>query len=604
MANLNKTIAEIFNDRYIVPLYQRNFAWEEIEITQLLQDIYESFKKDKESNYFIGTLVVLKRKDGIFEIIDGQQRLTVLSLMIKILNINNTLQLSYDSRKEVEGFLQLFYANPNSVKSENNPEIIDFQNAIDYIKEAKLDAKDCDNSPYIGDEKWDEKDKFKEFIEKNVILIRVEVPVDTDVASYFEIMNNRGEQLQKHEILKAQMIEKITKENENRAHQEQFAQIWDACSQMDIPIQTLFDNDKRKEYFEEDYNGFNFKKAEESTESTESKSISEILKDNTDMQTINDDKSNDESTYKTIIDFPNFLMHIFKLEYNKEIPLNDNELINTYDTRNSIDSMEFIEKLFFYRVVFDRFIIKTIDDEESEDKIKWVLEKPEKNDKQNVIYKNSFDDNKKQERVIKALSMLQVSFRSRIYKNWLQDVLRYFQNRKNIEVSADEYIKFLDEKILSYYKEKFNITKENQYSLGTKTPHFLFNFIDYLYYIKSRNNDNKIDDIKIEDFDFKYWNSVEHHLAQNKNKQRTDKIDSLGNLYLISKSVNSRLSDRIPKEKAEFYKDKNMGVNRQIIYKITENNNEWGEKEIIEHYENLATLLNEAETLLKSPHKI
>ena len=43
--NLNKTIIEIFSEQYIIPLYQRNFAWGKDEIERLLQDIYENFKK-------------------------------------------------------------------------------------------------------------------------------------------------------------------------------------------------------------------------------------------------------------------------------------------------------------------------------------------------------------------------------------------------------------------------------------------------------------------------------------------------------------------------------------------------------------------------------
>ena len=44
---------------------------------------------------------------------------------------------------------------------------------------------------------------FKEYLNNNVILVRTILPNDTDVAAYFEIMNNRGEQLQEHEVVKS-----------------------------------------------------------------------------------------------------------------------------------------------------------------------------------------------------------------------------------------------------------------------------------------------------------------------------------------------------------------------------------------------------------------
>jgi uncharacterized protein with ParB-like and HNH nuclease domain len=87
--NLDKNLTEILKCKYIVPLYQRNFAWTEKEICQLLQDIYESYSKDPTSIYFIGSLVVLKRRNGDYEIIDGQQRLTAITLIAKILNIED-----------------------------------------------------------------------------------------------------------------------------------------------------------------------------------------------------------------------------------------------------------------------------------------------------------------------------------------------------------------------------------------------------------------------------------------------------------------------------------------------------------------------------------
>ena len=64
-------------------MYQRNYAWGEGEITQLLQDVldYQGKRnsKDKHQPYYIGTLVVFARGDSSFEVIDGQQRFTTLS---------------------------------------------------------------------------------------------------------------------------------------------------------------------------------------------------------------------------------------------------------------------------------------------------------------------------------------------------------------------------------------------------------------------------------------------------------------------------------------------------------------------------------------------
>lgn len=76
-------VTEIFNDIYIVPIYQRKYSWTDKEIEQLLEDIINREENDK---YFLGTLTVDKKEDGRYEVIDGQQRLTTLCLIMIYLN--------------------------------------------------------------------------------------------------------------------------------------------------------------------------------------------------------------------------------------------------------------------------------------------------------------------------------------------------------------------------------------------------------------------------------------------------------------------------------------------------------------------------------------
>ena len=70
------------NLSYIVPPYQREYVWKEKNISQLLNDIYEEYIDDRNSEYFIGSIVVNKREDGSYEVIDGQQRLTTLFISL------------------------------------------------------------------------------------------------------------------------------------------------------------------------------------------------------------------------------------------------------------------------------------------------------------------------------------------------------------------------------------------------------------------------------------------------------------------------------------------------------------------------------------------
>ena len=78
--------------RYEIPIYQRDYAWTEPQIRQLILDIADYAKDKSNCNYYIGTLIVYERKDDyetIYETIDGQQRLTTLSIILNLLYNKN-----------------------------------------------------------------------------------------------------------------------------------------------------------------------------------------------------------------------------------------------------------------------------------------------------------------------------------------------------------------------------------------------------------------------------------------------------------------------------------------------------------------------------------
>ena len=618
---LGMTLSKIFSNRYVIPLYQRNFAWRTDEIQQLLQDIWDSWQKSNTGNYYIGSLVVVKRHNGDYEVIDGQQRLTVISLIAVLMGKLTRPMLFYDSRPEVQEFFELLCRDsgkPDAAYALAAPSLFYLKEACDFIRTASVKKSDrtANGKTSYFNVVFLEAAGIAEYFMNHVVLVRNEIPEDTDVAAYFEIMNNRGEQLQKHEIVKAQMMANIT----DKKQRYEFAKIWDICSQMDIPIQRLFSVEDRKKYFGDNYDNFCFQiqsaqGANNNGETDKWPSLKEILQSDSEQIGGSDTMSYDTSdatetdvyTYGSIIDFPNFLMHVLRLYLSNkkqneiDVPLNEKELLNEYKKyQNDINPIDFANRLLFCRTAFDRFVVKTAADaEDLEDGRKWVLLKPQKYPN-NWKFINSFEkeDNNK---LIKALSMLQVTFRNRIYKTWLYDVLKWlhekYQQEHTLSFGADAYLDFLHRWMRDYYTaQHFDIRKlpegelpsrSNSYSLGVGTPHFLLNFVDYLYCCSEPAKN-------LPDFDFKYWNSVEHHLAQHKAVGEAGQyVDCLGNLYLISRSANSRLSDRDVKEKVTFYKDKKMGPNRQIIYAETAKANyEWGGKQIAEHYNEIVDLLN------------
>jgi hypothetical protein len=81
--SLDLTLAKVFGDFYVVPSFQREYVWEDTQVEQLLQDVFDAFSDDGDtSEYFIGSIVVCPGPDEVLELIDGQQRMTTAYLFL------------------------------------------------------------------------------------------------------------------------------------------------------------------------------------------------------------------------------------------------------------------------------------------------------------------------------------------------------------------------------------------------------------------------------------------------------------------------------------------------------------------------------------------
>ncbi|WP_372571709.1 DUF262 domain-containing protein [Ruegeria jejuensis] len=83
MEAAERTISKILTEqiRYEIPPYQRPYSWEKGNVEQLLEDVWDAFEADDEE-YFIGSLITIERsKDELYDVVDGQQRLTTLNLI-------------------------------------------------------------------------------------------------------------------------------------------------------------------------------------------------------------------------------------------------------------------------------------------------------------------------------------------------------------------------------------------------------------------------------------------------------------------------------------------------------------------------------------------
>ena len=585
--NLNRIFGEA-KDKYIVPLYQREYAWGKTEIERLLNDLFLAFQKGGDLNYYLGSFVVRESGGGAFELVDGQQRLITLSMLFALfLKGENTAAekvLSFQLRKDADEFMDRCYQDRGGINFGYGKEESAFGTAASIIKNfypETLDERKLLNgrTGAVLDEVLELRSEkngcsFRDYLLNRVILFRVELPVTTNVNAYFEIMNNRGEQLKYHEILKAKLLAKLemkcTGSPEIGSYDElapKFDDIWTACSRMNGYIGHHLH--RCSEYDKEDAGSW--------TDTAKWDKYLRPLSEEDDNVAGNVEQS-------VIWDFSNFLMHALKCYQKTCIP--NSRVIVTLDERDmeakygaldeNIDPVLFLDLLIRLRLKFDKFVVKAVNDENG-DVESWQLAYVKKN-KKSYDTVNSFDG-EIQSRLVCFESMLQVSFNTQRNKDWLQYLLE-----------LDEATLSDGEKLLSALKSwsrdrlaKFKAEKETEgkdfYRLGLECSRHLLNLADYLMWEFGVNAPAQAEFKTPDEFVFRYFNSVEHHHPQRDDQAnevwKPEDIDDIGNLFLVYSSENSSMSNREPNEKKRRYvnaHDGNLPENpkRRWMYEHTD----------------------------------
>jgi len=244
---------------YLIPMYQRNYAWEEAEIRQLVRDVADNVGSDRP--YHIGTLVVHQRRDGertVHETIDGQQRLTTLILLACYLKHESDVDMEWFDRlgirfecrrassKTLEAAFHglLVKDDPESLADEDVNASI--WAGYGLVKRAMLTELTGRSDVKLAIS------AFADYLLDRVCIMRVQVPEKTDLNHYFEIMNNRGEQLEKHEVLKSKLMDALDRhcpQKEREANRRCIHAVWEACMEMERYLQMGFSLPARNRLF-------------------------------------------------------------------------------------------------------------------------------------------------------------------------------------------------------------------------------------------------------------------------------------------------------------------------------------------------------------------
>lgn len=611
------SIGELFKtgDTYRIPLYQRNFSWGDPEVKQLIRDIADFASKNEfDRHYYLGILVVYKKSindEPQYEVVDGQQRLTVLTLLVQRLksgiefdgkshsfdmDINSTLNFAHRPKAQ-----STFAAiNAGDIKElgddKTHDRIKSVYERIPRILREQVKESGCTIN------------NFYKYLRESVYLYRSPLPDDTELNHYFEVMNNRGEQLEKHEILKAQMLNTINEEREISVNEKlklriALNDVWEACSNMNKYVQYGFEkketrkflfgkdwtnplNDEwfKNEVFEELISCLNIKnkvttnKKGSITYDKEGENIDQLLKRKPDTFKENDKADNSPDRFQSPINFQNFLLHVLRLYQNKTDDIVKNEQYASLDDKVLLNQFsKYTNKLEFVKVftvlllkarfLLDHFVIKRAYEGEKD---KWSLMKL-KNYSETTgteSYVNTFGDDGNK-RLVMLLAMFHVSTPTQNYKHWLTAVLSYLINAKNI--NSEEYINHLELLARKLFYDRFMIKDDEE---QCKYEEIVFNDSNTLKLLRNKNGVDRellrYKEVKNNlvfnyldyliwlyknkpSFDFKFRSSVEHFNPQNPNnhKRLDDKyLDSFGNLCLVAHGNNSSLRNNNPLAKS------------------------------------------------------
>jgi len=230
-----KTVYELLGEKFYIPAYQRGYRWSYIQVRELLDDIWEYNRANERDSFYCLQPVVVVQKDGHWEVVDGQQRLTTLYVILHYLEKehlrrklseafkNPLFSLEYETREESERFL-------NNIREESADSNIDFYHMAEAYKEVVQWFKGRD---------YNEHNKFLDTLlakpgeEKSVQIIWYDLTDECDENDYaidvFSRINIGKIPLTNAELVKALFLQSSHFDREKASlKQIQIATEWDA----------------------------------------------------------------------------------------------------------------------------------------------------------------------------------------------------------------------------------------------------------------------------------------------------------------------------------------------------------------------------------------
>lgn len=437
--DLLKLGALLDSDKYIIPVYQREFAWSEGELIRLVKDIEDSRKEGKEE-YYMGSLVTFFI-DGYYELVDGQQRLTALSLLFSLSGDGKKINLSYEAR-------------PSSVKSLEELQKGKTGSGHRFFKSAQILKSELEKT---------DKEAFFEYLREHVYILRTTLSSSTDLNHYFKIMNSRGLQCTKGDVVFSYLLEKLEDPKEREIAKviwkglDSFSGFLAGCIPERLYNRMIY-GDGVAPLLESDYSSW-WKMITSHTEGDKDNitcTLEDALVFDSEEFIRPAVRSEKGGVFFPIITFEEFILYAVELVLNKENRCDDKQILNICAFLKSLDREEvkcFLYNTLILRYLFDTYVVKR----NSEG---WCL----------LRYRDLNEYTPAFETLNRDIVNIESLYASSLdHKEWLMPLFKFLKG--NVNASGVEVLNFL--KSLSFSSQRYELYKQNYYEKDLQSPPYL-----------------------------------------------------------------------------------------------------------------------------------
>ena len=326
--------------KLVIPIYQRLFVWEDERIRKLLDDLANSFIQNPESNYYVGAITICEKQDGAWEVVDGQQRLTFLTLLgcmlancaeqevgnkwRQFVMCGDLCRVKYIGREDDEGAVRALLRDGTLGETQNER----FRGFADtFTSFVNSSGREFDLV------------HFAEYCWAKTAFLVNRLPLNYkpyDLNLYFEKMNSTGRQLAPIDVVKGLWFSS-----------DEVVGRWNRCLNFDREYDRLVDKDYSEEGIGEEL------------------TVKRLIFDTDKIRPLCDGKKSEVdlgriAEHRLVMKPEVMLLHVLSVCVGDDVSLNPKELINTFakhfDSRK-VTKGKFVSELELYRKWLDTNVI-------------------------------------------------------------------------------------------------------------------------------------------------------------------------------------------------------------------------------------------------------